>query len=210
MGMSRPVERSIIRVETAVLRAVQLFEFFAHLGSSGGISDAGIDFAEKRHADAYGLETAMMDVGRNDVRSKLLAFSDLVHLFGDPAFARKVHLRRIPSAAVHHRCTLFDPSIPPSHKDLTFIRKFSGRRAVRVRASRRETNYTSRKMFSQFDKTPAACSPYAAAESSKEVNVTIPLTRPKPYAKTCLLFVKRLVRLADQSAKFDTNRDNSS
>ena len=96
-------------------RQVQLFEFFAHLGSSGGISDAGIDFAEKRHADAYGLETAMMDVGRNDVRSKLLAFSDLVHLFGDPAFARKVHLRRIPSAAIHHRCTLFDPSIPPSH-----------------------------------------------------------------------------------------------
>jgi len=77
-------------------------------------------------------------------------------------------------------------------------------------ASRRETNNTYRKMLSQFDKTAA---PYGHTQqrwSSKEINVTIRLTRPKPYAKTCLLFVNRLVRLADQYTKFDTNRDNSS
>ena len=69
----------------------------------------------------------MMDVGGNDgaaardfaahkLRRQLLALGDVLHLFGDDALARKMHLRKIPYSAVHRRRSLLNPRIPHSHK----------------------------------------------------------------------------------------------
>ncbi|MGB8542251.1 MAG: hypothetical protein WCD49_11510 [Candidatus Acidiferrales bacterium] len=67
-------------------------------------------------ADTEGLEIAVMNVGRDNgaaardfaadqLRSKLLTLSDVVHLSGN-ALAREVHLREIPSATIHRCCSL--------------------------------------------------------------------------------------------------------
>jgi hypothetical protein len=86
-------------------------------------------------ADTEALEIAVMDVGRDDgaaardfaadqLRSKLLTFSDVVHLFANDALAREVHLREIPSATIHRRRSLSIQASRIAMSDLTSNRNF--------------------------------------------------------------------------------------
>ena len=117
------------RVRAVVHRVVQLFQLFVDVRGGRGIADVRVDLAVERDADAHGLEVAMVDVGGNDgaaardfaahqFRLDLLARRDELHLFGDHALARVVHLRNVSRAAVHRRRTLLDPAVSQRHKFL--------------------------------------------------------------------------------------------
>ena len=114
------------RVRAVVHSAVQFFELFVNVRRRRRISDVRVDLAEKRHADAHGLKTFVVDVSGNDgaaarnfaaheLGRNFFALGNVLHLFGDDALARKVHLREISWAAVHRRRTLLDPRISDSH-----------------------------------------------------------------------------------------------
>jgi hypothetical protein len=112
--------------------AVQLFELLADIRSGRGISDVCVDLAEKCYADTHGLKIAVMNVGGDDgaaagdfaadeFRRYLFALGDVFHFFGNHALAGKMHLREIPSSAIHRRRTLFNPGIAHRHVNLRVL-----------------------------------------------------------------------------------------
>ena len=142
-------------VGTVVHGAMQLFEFVVHVGSRGGIADVSVDLAEESHADAHGLEIAMMDIGGNDgaaagdfVANKFgrefFALRNIHHFLGDCALTREMHLREIFCAravarnlrASVHRCpALFNPRITHCHWNLPFAPGSASRRAGKATLS---------------------------------------------------------------------------
>ena len=116
-------------VRAVVHGAVQLLEFLGDLGGDRGIADIGVDLAAEGDADAHGLERAMIDIGGDDGAAAgdfaahqfgldLFAPGDILHLFGDDALAREVHLRNITRAIGGGalRQPLFDPGISDGHE----------------------------------------------------------------------------------------------
>ena len=94
------------RVGAVVHGAMQLFEFFVDVRGGRGVADVGVDLAVEGDADAHRLEVAVMDVGGDDgaaardfaadqFRLELFAPRDVLHLFGDDALPRVVHLRDV-------------------------------------------------------------------------------------------------------------------
>ena len=94
------------RVGAVVHGSVQFFELFLYVRGDGGIADVGVDLAQRRYADRHGLQFGMVDVRGNDhaaasdfiahqFRRDLLAVSDVLHLVGDYALARVMHLREV-------------------------------------------------------------------------------------------------------------------
>src|SRR5215831_10042300 len=92
----------------AVLDGVlELFKFARDIAGDAGIPNIRIDLALGCDPDAHGLEVRVMDVGRDDhppardfaanqFRRKILAPGDVMHLLGDDALPRVVHLRADP------------------------------------------------------------------------------------------------------------------
>ena len=94
------------RVGAVVNGGVQLLQLFFHVRGDGRIADVGVDLAQRRYADRHRLQFGMVDVGGDDHASAsdfiahqfgrdLLAVSDVLHLFGDHALARVMHLRKV-------------------------------------------------------------------------------------------------------------------
>ena len=115
------------RVRAVMHGAMQFLEFLVHIRSRGGIADVGVDLAEEGDADAHRLQIAVIDIGGNDraaardfiahqLRREFLALGDVLHLFGNHAQARIMHLRKVTHASIHRRGALFDPCIPHCHK----------------------------------------------------------------------------------------------
>ena len=97
------------RIGAVVHGAMKFFEFAVNVRCGGGIADVRVDLAEKRNADAHRFEAAMVNIGGNDRAAarhfaadefgrKLFALRHVLHLFGDDALARVMHLRKIPRA----------------------------------------------------------------------------------------------------------------
>ena len=87
-------------------RGVQLLQLFVNVAGDGRVADVGVDLAARLDADGHRLQLGVVDVGRDDHASgghfvadelgrNLLALGDEDHLFGEQAFARKVHLRHV-------------------------------------------------------------------------------------------------------------------
>jgi len=89
----------------------------------------------------------LRDFAAHQFRRKVFAFSNVLYLFGDDAFARKLHLREISSAAIHRGCTLFNPSIPRKPRDPRIQSHISISRTARIVASLSETSDESAKGF---------------------------------------------------------------
>ena len=94
------------RVGAVVDRGVQLLQFLVDVAGHRRVADVGIDLALRGHADAHRLQLRMVDVGRDDhvpdgnlVADQFgrhpLALGDEEHLFGEQAFAGKMHLRHV-------------------------------------------------------------------------------------------------------------------
>ena len=109
--------------------AMELFEFLSDFGGDRGIADVGVDLAAEGHADAHGLERAVIDIGGNDGAAAsdfaahefgfdLFAAGDVLHLFGDDAQAGEVHLREITRTIGGGalRQALFYPGISDGHE----------------------------------------------------------------------------------------------
>ena len=80
----------------------------------------------KRYADAHGLEIQVMDIRGNDGPAArdfaahefgidLLALRDELHLFGDHAAPREMHLRIIVPVPIHAGLALLDPGVSDCH-----------------------------------------------------------------------------------------------
>jgi len=113
-------------VRTVVDGAMELFEFVADIGSGGGVSDVGVDFAEEGDADAHRFEIAVMDISGDDGAAardfaadefglELFAAGDVFHFLGDDAVARVMHLREVSCATICGNSPFFNPSISHRH-----------------------------------------------------------------------------------------------
>ena len=94
------------RVGAVVDGGVQLLELFFDVRGDGRVADVGVDLAQRRHADRHRLQFGMVDVRGDDHAAAsdfiahqfgrdLLAVGDVLHLVGDHALARVVHLREV-------------------------------------------------------------------------------------------------------------------
>src|ERR1700674_1237051 len=108
---------------------MQLHQLFINIRTRRGVADVRIDFALRSDADGHRLKVFVMDVGGNDaapprhfapdqLRLQLFALRNVLHLLGDDALPRQMHLRHV-SRSVRIRSffdSCFNPDISQCHK----------------------------------------------------------------------------------------------
>src|SRR6202012_3548773 len=93
-------------VRAVVDGVMEFLQFFVDVGGRGGVADVGVDFAAGGDADGHGLEIPVVDVGGDDAAAagdfaadefwpEFFALGDVLHFFGDDAFAGEMHLRHV-------------------------------------------------------------------------------------------------------------------
>src|SRR5208282_2900190 len=94
------------RVGTEVDGCMQLLELLINVRGDGGISNVGVDLAQRSHTNAHRLQLRMVDVGRNNHAAaryfianqfgrKFLAIRYILHFLRDHTLAGVVHLGEI-------------------------------------------------------------------------------------------------------------------
>ena len=117
------------RVRAVVHRVMQLLQLFVDVRGRRRVADVRVDLALERDADAHRLQRLVVDVRGNDraaarhfaahqLRLDLFAPRHVLHLFGDHALARVVHLRNVARPVRRRRFLqpLLNPSVSHSHR----------------------------------------------------------------------------------------------
>jgi hypothetical protein len=111
---------------------MKLAELFVDVGREGGVTDVGVDLAERLDADGHGFELGVIDVGRddhgalgdlraNEFGGDLLLVGDVGHLFGDLAESREVHLTHVPVAGAQGFFLALDDPILARFRDVMAV-----------------------------------------------------------------------------------------
>jgi len=110
-------------------RVVQLLQFFINVRRGGRVADIRVDFAFAGDANSHRLQIPMIHVRRNNhppasyfvanqLRLQPFAFRNKLHLFGDHALPREMHLRdvSVPVRLCRFRFPVLNPSIAKCHR----------------------------------------------------------------------------------------------